>query len=111
MRVSDAEFLASLSNIINNRVEACQKHGEVKIEAREAPDHVEILVTDNGCGIPPERLRQLMNAGVTFDKADGSGLGLYHARLSIESWGGVLGLDSSPDRGTTVRIRLPRGLS
>ena len=44
---------------------------------------------------------------MTYGKESGSGLGLYHARTTVESWGGFLKIDSTQDVGTRVDIQLP----
>ena len=67
-----------------------------------------IEVKDNGKGIPPEVLAKLGQKGETYGKAGGNGLGLYHARTTIEGWGGSFKIESVPGKGTAVLITLPR---
>jgi hypothetical protein len=45
---------------------------------------------------------------VSHGKTGGTGLGLYHARTTVEGWGGTFKIGSEPGKGTTVRIELPR---
>ena len=62
----------------------------------------------DGKGIPPEILPKLGQRGQSFNKERGSGLGLYHARTSIERWGGNLELKSTVGVGTTVKLVFPK---
>ena len=78
-----------------------------------SPCHLVITVTDTGIGITDEALSRLFGE---FQQADssttrqygGTGLGLAISRRLIEGWGGTIGVASSPERGTTVRIALLR---
>ena len=67
-----------------------------------------LISKDTGKGIPPEILAKLGQKGVTYGKAGGNGLGLYHARTMIEGWGGSFTMKSEPGQGTAVLIALPR---
>jgi signal transduction histidine kinase len=58
-----------------------------------APDdaqHLLITIEDTGKGIPPQILPKLMQEGESFNKPDGSGLGLYGARVAVDSWKGTI---------------------
>ncbi|NJL25648.1 MAG: hypothetical protein HC902_11065 [Calothrix sp. SM1_5_4] len=46
--------------------------------------------------------------GASFGKTTGSGLGIYHAKKTVESFGGRVEIRSSPGHGTTVTLSLPR---
>ncbi len=112
--VNSSEFQRVLSNLINNAVEAL-KDGRgrvvVLVENRKESDRVRISIVDNGRGIPEEVLPKLMVKGASFDKPGGSGLGLAHARQSVESWGGELLIESKVNFGTKICISLPRANS
>jgi len=105
-KVELREFKRILSNLINNSVEALKEGGNVRVALTSAQDKVEIKVSDNGKGIPPEILSKIGQKGETFGKAEGNGLGLYHARTTLESWGGGLKFESTVGVGTTIIITL-----
>ena len=106
--VEPKELQRLISNLINNSVEAFERDGLVAVSL-SAPDRkVLIEVKDTGKGIPPEILPKLGQKGETHGKTGGTGLGLYHARTTVESWGGIFKIASEPGKGTTVRIELPR---
>ncbi|MBI4236795.1 MAG: hypothetical protein HY696_00055 [Deltaproteobacteria bacterium] len=106
-RVQPVECKRLLSNLINNAVEAMDGTGTVTVTLGQADDASQIVVADTGHGIPPDVLPRLMQRGATFGKAGGSGLGLFHARTTVERWGGTLALASTVGHGTTVTVTLP----
>ena len=108
--VDPVEFQRLISNLVNNAVEALEGHkpeGIVKVSLLGLDGKAMIDVADNGKGIPPEILARLGKKGETHGKAGGTGLGLYHARTTVESWGGSLEIKSEPGKGTTMSISLP----
>lgn len=106
--VEPIEFKRLLSNLVDNAVDALgDGPGAVRVGLSARDDRAVVAVEDNGKGIPPELLVKLGARGETHGKAGGSGLGLYHARTSAESWGGSLELASQAGKGTTVSVLLP----
>ena len=101
-----------ISNLINNSVEALpDERGAVRLSLRHDGDSVILEVIDDGIGIPAEVLPFLGEKGRTFGKnkgESGSGLGLYHARTTVEGWGGRIEISSRLGAGTGVQLRLPR---
>ncbi|MEK7721557.1 MAG: HAMP domain-containing sensor histidine kinase, partial [Elusimicrobiota bacterium] len=106
--IQPVEFRRMLSNLVNNAVEALDDKGAVDVSLNYKDESIALTVSDNGKGIPPEILAKLGQRGETHGKADGSGLGLFHARTTAESWGGSLAITSTPGQGTAVTIKLPR---
>lgn len=107
-RIQTREFKRMFSNLINNAIEAMGDNGN-KVGLTLKPDEtdkIKITISDNGKGIPPEILPKLMQRGETHGKSGGTGLGLYHARMTIQSWGGDVYLESEVGKGTTVTISL-----
>lgn len=105
--VQPSGFKRVISNLVNNAVEAIEGSGRVYIGLKKTGDEITVTVTDDGKGIPREVLEKLGRPGETHGKAGGSGLGIYHARLALESWGGRLELASHPAGGTTAVLTLP----
>jgi two-component system NtrC family sensor kinase len=69
---------------------------------------VEIVITDNGPGIPPDLLSQVFEPFVTTkEPGKGTGLGLAVSVRLVESMGGTLQVDSTVGEGATFRIVLP----
>ncbi len=109
-KINVPEFKRALSNLINNAVESLSLDaGKVDVTLREgAQGKVEICIKDNGKGIPEPLLGKVGVRGNTFNKEGGSGLGLAHAKETIEAIGGTLKIESKVNLGTTVTIDLPR---
>jgi signal transduction histidine kinase len=69
---------------------------------------VDILIRDNGAGIPAEILPKIFDPFFsTKDVGKGSGLGLYIVYEIIEEHDGCIAVSSEPGKGTTFLIRLP----
>ena len=102
------ELQRLLSNLVNNSVEAFDSGGTVAVSLSASGGEVLIEVKDNGKGIPAGILSRLGQKGETYGKAGGNGLGLYHARTTVESWGGSFNIKSKQGKGTSVLIQLPR---
>ncbi len=105
--VDPKELQRIISNLVNNAVEALDRAGSVAVTLSAYDGNVLIKVADDGKGIPSEILSKLGRKGETHGKSGGTGLGLYHARTAVESWGGSLAIESEPGSGTSVLISLP----
>ncbi len=73
-------------------------------------DDVEVVISDDGCGMSPDVKRQAFDPFFTTRRDQGStGLGLHIAHnLVANCLGGQVSLDSEPNEGTQIRIILPR---
>jgi signal transduction histidine kinase len=107
IRAEFVEFRAMLSNLLNNAIEACATSGEILVSGKQNAGTLFITIEDSGRGIDCDILPKLTQKGATFGKAHGSGLGLYHARQTIEAAGGNLKIESQINLGTRVEITLP----
>jgi signal transduction histidine kinase len=84
--------------------------GVVRIKARTfGKTQVEVVVSDNGCGMDPNVRRQAFNPFFTTRRNEGSvGLGLHIVHNIVTNrLGGRLSLESEPSEGTKIRIVLP----
>jgi PAS domain S-box-containing protein len=71
-------------------------------------DYVEIAVTDNGHGMPPDvAARATEPFFTTKDIGEGTGLGLSQVARSVTQVNGVINIESSEGIGTTIRLLLP----
>ena len=91
--------------------------GAVTIRAAATgPGVVEVAVEDTGVGIPAADLPRVTERFYRVDKArsrelGGTGLGLAIVKHLVLAHGGEIKIDSTVDRGTTVRFTLPIGRS
>jgi two-component system NtrC family sensor kinase len=78
--------------------------------ATQAPArHVEITVSDTGCGIPTANLQRIFDPFFSTKGPKGTGLGLAVAWGIIEKHNGRIEVESTTGKGTTFRILLPIG--
>ena len=85
--------------------------GSIDIRLRQVDaDHVELLFSDDGCGMTPEVKRQAFDPFFTTRRHRGAtGLGLHIVYTIVtEKLGGRLKLTSEPDAGTSVQLVLPK---
>ena len=109
--INDGDISRILSNILNNAIESIESVGEVRVSLRYFDKLAVISIMDNGIGIPDHILEVLGTREVSFGKQDskasGNGLGIFHARKTLESAGGSLAILSKIGVGTNIEIRVP----
>ncbi|MBU0593250.1 MAG: GHKL domain-containing protein [Gammaproteobacteria bacterium] len=95
-------------NLLENALQAVSAGGEIKVKTVREGDEIVIAISDNGCGIPEDVLQQVFEPFFTTkDVGLGTGLGLTVVRDIVRVHGGKVSIESLPDAGTTVTIRLP----
>jgi len=103
-----------LLNLLSNAMKFTPAGGTVSLRAEPAnADYVDIVVADTGIGMRPEDIPIALAPFGQIDsrlarKYEGTGLGLPLTKILTELHGGELVIASQPDRGTTVRVRMPR---
>lgn len=107
-KLKASELKRVLSNLINNAVEATKKKGEISLTLQANSDNLILKIVDSGKGIAPENIKTVLEKGVSIGKKSGSGLGLYHAAQTLKLWGGSLEVQSQPDIGTCISLKIPR---
>jgi signal transduction histidine kinase len=98
----------TLINLIINSCEAMEKGGEITITEKAKNGYVEIVLKDNGPGIPEEIKDKIFQPFFTT-KDFGSGLGLSIVEKIITEHKGTIKTDSETERGTVFIITLPAG--
>ena len=95
-------------NLVDNAVEAMDRHGVIDIETQHDPANnlVRIVVADNGPGIPPAE-RDKLFLPYYSTKQRGSGLGLAIVRRIVAEHGGSIEVTDNEPRGTRFAIELP----
>jgi len=103
-----------LINILNNAIKYTDEEGRVDVDIISGQNCVQIVITDDGIGIPEEDLARVFERFYRGDKArtggiGGTGLGLAISKQIVEAHGGTIGIESKYGRGTTVTVTLPAG--
>jgi PAS domain S-box-containing protein len=99
-----------LLNIIKNAFEAVENRGNVSIATRlKDSDTLQVTITDDGPGIPPEQLQHIFEPFHASNKELGTGLGLYITHnIVTKNLGGQIMVKSEVGKGTTFTVELPR---
>ena len=101
------------TNLLNNSAKYTEPGGNVRLSAARRGDHVEVVVRDDGTGIPADVLPHVFDMFVQADRpierrAGGLGIGLTLVRRLVELHGGTVAARSDgAGRGTEMRVRLP----
>ena len=100
----------AFANIIENAARYAKS--TIKITEHDTEDQVEIIIEDDGPGIPDNKKADAMRPFVRLDDArgadtGGTGLGLSIAQTAIENHGGQIFLENSDMGGLRVRVVLP----
>ncbi len=97
-------------NLVTNALHACEAGGNISLVAGldESGQKLIIEVRDTGTGMT-EKVRERCCELFYTTKQKGSGIGLALAKSAVSSADGQLEIESSPARGTTVRLTIPVG--
>ena len=100
-----------LFDLISNAIDYTPEGGSVTVWLRGVGKDVEVAIADTGIGISEKELPLLFNKFYRSERArhmrpDGSGLGLYLARIIVERHGGELKIESTEGKGTRVSFLL-----
>jgi two-component system, NtrC family, sensor histidine kinase PilS len=97
-----------MMNLIKNAVEAMEgKPGIVKIGVSEQDEMLCLKIADEGPGIEPQDLVRVFQPFYST-KLRGFGLGLAACKQIVDAHGGKMEVESSPGKGTTFRVYLPK---
>ncbi|MCQ2599559.1 MAG: ATP-binding protein [Alphaproteobacteria bacterium] len=100
----------AFGNILENAARYAKK--KIRITENDSIDQIEIIIEDDGIGIPDNKKSDAMRPFVRLDNArgtntGGTGLGLSIAQTVIENHGGQIFLEDSDLGGLRVRVVLP----
>jgi signal transduction histidine kinase len=115
LRGFPGELKQVISNIVRNAIDALPERGRMRIRVKRTPARgrepsgVEIVVADNGPGIPIEARARIFDAFFTTKQLKGSGLGLWLTSSLVVKRGGRIGFrtHTSSFHGTAFTIWLP----
>jgi signal transduction histidine kinase len=116
IEVKSSEIEAMIYNLINNAIIAVNNAKPKQMRLTVATNlvtisrigYIEILVQDNGNGIPNEISDQVFNREFSTRKErGGTGMGLFIAKEVIDSYGGKISFESKVGQGTTFKVHIP----
>lgn len=107
----------AVRNLLDNAVKYSRAGGTISLAAKQSDQTLEILVTDNGMGIPPDALPHVFERFYRVDRAraldpahrsrGGAGLGLALVQAMVEANHGTVSVESQVNQGSQFAIRLP----
>jgi signal transduction histidine kinase len=109
---ADAHKLSKiLLNLLSNAAKHSPAGGCIHVSLETRPERVCISVSDEGCGIPKDRLNVLFDrfrpAESLARSSEGCGIGLSLTRSMVELLGGSIRAESRPTMGATFFVELP----
>jgi two-component system nitrogen regulation sensor histidine kinase NtrY len=108
VRLDPEQIRRVIINLVDNAIEAMERHGEIVLETQldQSNGLVRVVVADNGPGIPAAE-REKLFLPYYSTKRRGSGLGLAIVRRIIAEHGGSIDVGDNTPRGTRFTIELP----
>jgi signal transduction histidine kinase len=105
-------LLQVLLNLLSNAIKFSQPDSVIEIVARKVENSMMIAVQDHGIGIPAQDLPHISGRffraqNATQMEIQGSGIGLYIIKKSMESLEGRMEISSVENQGTTITIFIP----
>lgn len=101
------KMVMAISNLIKNSIEAMEQTPKLlKISTRKRNNYAEMSVSDNGKGIPEDKIKYVFDPFFTT-KINGPGLGLTFTQRIIKEHEGMISVESGTGKGTTFTIKLP----
>ena len=112
VEIDTDKFTQVIDNIMNNAIKYSPDGGIITVRLLETHNHVIMIISDQGLGIPRKDLGRIFDRFFRVDKArsrkqGGTGLGLAISKEVINMLGGQIWVDSVEGHGSTFYISLP----
>ncbi len=115
MVAGDEELLQQVwINLLNNAIKFSVSEEVIAVTLVHTSEGVSVVITDNGIGIREDiqaHIFEKFYQGDTSHASEGSGLGLTLVKRILDLHQGIIQVNSSPGKGTTIRVVLPIGLT
>lgn len=104
------KLLRVLQNLVGNAIDAFEDGvpGQVQIYVHDKGEMAELVISDNGKGIPESIRHNLFTPFVTYGKSRGTGLGTAIVKSIVEAHHGTITFETATGVGTTFTITLPK---
>ena len=104
-----------LVNILTNAIKFSRPKGVIRMEAQVSSSKVHLSIIDAGIGMPPQILKKIFDPvsdtsrrGTSGEK--GTGFGMPICKVFMEKYDGLIGIESTEGKGTTVTLTFARAL-
>lgn len=111
---TDKQLLNNIvNNLLNNAIKFSYSGGGIKIFTERSDEHIKICISDNGTGIPKDKIANLFYEGSTYkqkgtNQESGTGLGLVLCKEYATLLGGTIEVKSKQGIGSCFCIVLPK---
>jgi putative PEP-CTERM system histidine kinase len=105
--VDAASLEQAIGHLLQNAVEASPANEAVTVRVSARAEGIELTISDKGCGMDGEFIRDRLFKPFASTKPTGFGIGTFEARSLIAAMGGRVGVESRPGQGTCFTILLP----
>lgn len=103
-------FQQALVNIIKNGIEAMSDGGRLEVQAMSDDSTVKVVIKDEGIGMSHTQTMRLGEPYFSTKDTKGTGLGMMVVFRIIENMGGIIKIDSTVGKGTSVILTFPKKL-
>lgn len=105
----ESQLKQVIINLFSNAFDATQEGGEISVSTRKTEENgVELIVEDNGCGIPVDHLDKLFEPFFTTKKVgQGVGIGLSTCYAIVNKHDGEINVSSHKGQGAVFKVTLP----
>ena len=112
LRGDGAVLRRVMDNLLSNAIEHSPQGGVVRLAVSLCDEGIEIAVSDQGPGVPPEFRERIFEKFQRIENRNSvpganRGLGLTFCRLAVEAHGGLVWVDDEPSGGAVFRVLLP----
>jgi signal transduction histidine kinase len=106
-------LVQAVEHLISNAIKFTAYNGEISVEIAQLKNSIDIMVSDNGRGIPEKYTERVFDKFYQLDQSTtrsvgGAGIGLTLARHIVELHGGSISVMSKEGEGSTFKISLPK---
>jgi putative PEP-CTERM system histidine kinase len=110
--VVDREQLQNVvTNLLLNAQEAIAGHGRIHVKTGQREGRAIVSVTDDGCGMSPNFLRDSLFRPFQTTKQRGLGIGMFQSKIIVEAHRGSIEVESEPGKGTKFGVTLPLAMA
>jgi putative PEP-CTERM system histidine kinase len=109
--VADREQLQSVfTNLVLNARDAVGTNGRITVETAQQGDWVALSVSDNGCGMTDQFIKNSLFRPFRSTKKKGLGIGMFQSKTIVEAHNGKIHVESELGVGTKFRVILPSNI-
>ena len=114
IKADPAKLRQVVQNLIGNAVKYSPRGGKISVKASDySPKEMLLSVSDQGIGIPAEKVDLLFQKYARVDSGEGNqikgaGLGLWICKAVVEAHGGNIWIESGASKGTTIKFTVKK---